>query len=76
VTDSRTNPPAEIKPGQFRLVFDAVLEEGEEPFPMEVTSPGTGRAPLRSSTTRGTTRQIRRLWPRSTAIRSTAGRRG
>jgi hypothetical protein len=37
VTDSQRNPPAEIKPGHFSLVFDDVLEDDDEPFPIEIT---------------------------------------
>ena len=37
MTDSRKNPPVEIKPGQFSLVFEDVLEEDDEPFPFEIT---------------------------------------
>lgn len=37
MTDDRRNLPDEIKPGQFSLVFEDVLEDDDEPFPLEIT---------------------------------------
>lgn len=42
MTDSCRNAPVEIKPGQFSLVFDDVLEEGDEPLRVEITFTWSG----------------------------------